>query len=218
MQIRTLFAAGCLLLLSIGSAAAQDPAGRWTGTVDQPGWGSYGVIMDLDSSSSGTTDYPGIPCSGRLSGGGSGGVYTFTETITAYRENCVDNGQIRFVVQGDNAYWEWTGSQDGVSYFASGTLHRATGSTGRASCRECGVALLNDLAAGLGQSAQLRSYVDEALAKYDNCVRNHGDTCTNQCGYQTRANVPACSKWDEETGYRACVETTYDGAALECRR
>lgn len=218
MRLWTVLAAVCCLLLAVDAARAQDPTGTWTGTVDQPGWGSYGVVMRLESDQGGTTDYPDIPCSGSLSGGGSGGVYTFTETITAYRDKCVDNGRIRFVVQGDNAYWEWTGSQDGVSYFASGTLHRATSSTGRASCGECGIALLNDLAAGLGQSAQLRSYVDQSLAKYDNCVRPHGDACANQCGFQARANIPACSKWDEQAGYRACVETTYNGAALECQR
>lgn len=222
MRLLTMVLASIAVIFLGGIAVAQDPAGTWTGTVDQPGWGSYDVVMVLDSASGGTSDYPGIPCSGSLSGGGSGGVYTFTETITAYRENCVDNGRIRFVVQGDNAFWEWSGSQDGVSYYASGTLHRAasntTSNTGHATCNECGVALLNDLSAGLGRSAGLRDYVNEAISKYDNCTQDLPNACANQCGYQARDNLPTCGSWDEEQSYRVCVDRIHSGAVLECQR
>lgn len=60
----------CLLFLHFGLAAAvAQEAGTWTGTVDQPGSGSYGVTMVLDGNGGGSTDYPSLSCGGSLSGG-----------------------------------------------------------------------------------------------------------------------------------------------------
>ena len=81
--------------------------------------------MTLTSPSGGSSSYP-LNCGGRLSGGGSGGVYRFNETITFGRitetsDGCID-GSVEMIVRGDTVDWSWSGSWQGKSYFASGTL------------------------------------------------------------------------------------------------
>ena len=87
--------------------------GTWTGTVDQPGEDSYPATMTFTSAGSGLSYYPSLNCGGGLSGGGSGGVYRFAETITSGRATaeqggCID-GQISTTVQGDWMVWAWSG-------------------------------------------------------------------------------------------------------------
>lgn len=114
----------------ISSVGAADPiVGTWSGTVDQPGEGSYKAVMTLTSPSGGSSSYPSLNCGGRLSGGGSGGVYRFNETITFGRatetsDGCID-GSIEIIVRGDTLDWSWSGSWQGKSYFVSGTLFRS---------------------------------------------------------------------------------------------
>ena len=196
---------------------AQDPSGVWTGTVNQPGSraGSYPMRMTLDSASGGSIDYPSLGCGGTLSGGGSAGVYRYTERITYGRERCIDGGTIHLVLSGDQAYWEWTGS----GYFADARVRRTSGGGGGrpvASCGQCGQALLNDVAAGLRQSQDLRPYVLEAISKYDNCRANLPAQCTQHCSYNLRTTLPSCDRWTLSEAYRACVETAHTGTSAYC--
>lgn len=112
------------------SAGAADPiVGTWSGTAVQPGWGSYEVIITLTSPSAGSSSYPSLNCGGRLSGGRSGGAYHFSETIaygrpTETSDGCID-GSIEMIVRGDTVDWSWSGSWQGESISASGTLFRS---------------------------------------------------------------------------------------------
>jgi hypothetical protein len=194
---------------------AQDPTGVWTGTVNQPGSrsGSYPMRMTLESARGGSIDYPSLGCGGTVFGGCSGGNYTYTEKIEYGRDRCIDGGSIHLVLQGENAFWEWSGS----GAYASARLRRVGGGPRRASCGECGQALLNDVAAGLKLSQGMRSYMHEALAKYDNCRQGLPGSCTDQCAYQLRQTLPNCDRWSEGAAYRACAETSYTGAQAYCR-
>jgi hypothetical protein len=226
-------AALCLLSIAFlaAPAASQDPSGVWTGIVSQPGSksGTYPMRMTLNSASGGSIDYPSLGCGGSLSGGGSAGDYTYTERITYGRERCIDGGTIHLVLSGEQAYWEWTGSGE----FASARLRRTSGGPGGgpstgpgggqpggppvASCRQCGQALLNDVAAGLRKSQELRPYVLEAISKYDNCRANLPAQCTEHCAYTLRSTLPDCDRWTLSEAYRACVHTAHTGTVAYCR-
>jgi len=199
---------------------AQDVVGTWTGTVDQPGSGSYGIVMTIASPSGGTTEYSSLSCGGSLSGGGSGGVYNFRETIThgrvgqKARGGCID-GNIKVVLSGsDRMFWEWTGSYQGKSYYASGKLSRSGASPSVGNCSVCGKALVSDIGYGLGQSQGLRNYVLEARQKFSNCSRSGcQDLCETGMLYN---NLPSCDGFNEP-GYRACVKSMWEGTTARCR-
>ena len=119
---------GCATDGGTSSKAADPIVGTWSGRVDQPGSSPYRGVMTLSSPNEGTSSYPSLKCGGTLSGGGSGGVYRFKETITSGRATdtsggCID-GHITMVVRGDSAVWQWSGSWKGKGYSASGTLYR----------------------------------------------------------------------------------------------
>lgn len=116
------------------TAVADSILGRWTGTVEQYPVGTsqtYTADMTLTSPTSGTIDYPSLNCGGTLSGGGSGGVYRFRESIrygrvtSANPAGCFD-GNIDMTVHGDTMTWQWSGSFEGQSYSVSGTLRRVS--------------------------------------------------------------------------------------------
>jgi len=205
-----------LAVAGAGPAGAQE-AGTWVGTVDQPGSGSYGVIMVLDGQGGGSTDYPALSCGGALSGGPG----TYFETITRNRaepggtSGCID-GSITVSVSGDSIDWHWSGSWEGDSYTASATLTR-TGGAPSAGCDTCGRALSSDVAAGLSSSAMLWTYVQQSLGKYANCTRAEPGQCADDCWRVNLADLlPNCEQFNE-AGHRACVNQTVVGANETCQ-
>ena len=221
--MRTILSIFCSLFLIVAAlpARAADPiVGTWSGTVDQPGAGSYAAVMELTAPDGGSSDYPSLNCGGSLSGGGSGGVYNFRETITYGRATetsggCID-GNIRMVLQGNRMFWEWTGSWQGESVYASGKFTRTSPSPAAKTCGECGKALLNDVYYGLQQSQGFRNYVHEASQNYANCTRDIADGCQNACVRRMLYNnVSSCNHFSD-VGYKACVDTMYAEAARSC--
>lgn len=216
-----LLLAAIFTLIDVQSCLAADPiGGTWRGTVDQPGYGSYEVVMTLDSAEGGTIEYPSLNCGGSLSGGGEGGVYQYRETITyglvdAEGKGCITGGSIRVVLQGDGVFWEWNGSHGSQAIYVSGKLYRVGPKPIPGSCAECGEALMNDIAAGLPQSLNFRNYTYEARQKYSNCIASIADGCQNTCGRQLYDNLPTCDSFDDP-GHKACVETALNGARLSC--
>ncbi len=188
--------------------------------MDQPGYGSYEVVMTLDSPDGGTIEYPSLSCGGSLSGGGGGGVYQYSETITygwvdSENKGCITGGSIRVVLQGEGVLWEWKGRHESQDYTASGKLYRAGPQPVTGSCAECGQALMNDIAYGLSESQNFRNYVHEARQKYANCISNIPEGCQTTCGRQLYDNLPACEPY-KDPGHKACVETALRGAQLSC--
>src|SRR6185295_5339059 len=55
-----------LLIVAAHPVQADDEAGTWEGTANQPGAGTFSVIMRLDGNGGGTTEYPSLSCSGVL--------------------------------------------------------------------------------------------------------------------------------------------------------
>jgi hypothetical protein len=207
----------CFLLFGWAAAIAQE-AGTWSGTVDQPGAGSYGVTMTLDGQGGGTTSYPSLACGGTLSGGPG----TYFEQITSNRavpggtSGCID-GNISVAVSGNTMSWSWSGSWEGQSYTASATLSRVGGAAPSAGCDTCGRALSSDVAAGVSSSGLLRTYVQQSQAKYANCTRREADRCTSDCWYINLANLlPNCEQFND-AGHRACVNQTIAGANGTCQ-
>lgn len=216
-----LFSVAVLTLLPFQAGFAADPiVGTWRGTVDQPGYGSYEAVMTLDSPSSGTMEYPSLNCGGSLSGGGTGGVYQYQETIAhglvdSEGKGCVTGGSIRVVLQGEAVFWEWRGSYQAQEIYVSGKLYRVGPKPIVRSCAECGEALMNDIAVGLPQSLNFRNYTYETRQKYSNCIAGIADGCQNTCGRQLYDNLPTCDSFDDP-GHKACVETALNGARLSC--
>jgi len=205
-----------LMLAAPGAAQAQE-AGTWRGIVDQPGSGTYDVIMELDGSGGGSTDYPALACSGSLSGGPG----SYHETIVTNRAvegqagGCID-GDISVSVSGDTMSWYWSGSWQGEPYTASAVLQREGGGDAQA-CDVCGRALSADVGFGLGSSAMLRTYVQQSLGKYANCVRSTASGCADSCWRGNLADLlPNCETFDDN-GHRACVNQTVEGANANCQ-
>lgn len=205
-----------LTLGAAGTVRAQE-AGTWSGTVDQPGSGSYGVLMELDGRGGGSTDYPSLSCSGSLSG--SPGNYF--ETIISNRAveggsgGCID-GNISISISGDTMNWYWSGSWLGQSYTASATLQRQSGGDAQA-CDVCGRALAADVGFGLSSSASLFNYVQQSLGKYANCSRRTASGCTDSCWNGNLASLlPNCNHFNDK-GFRACVDQTVQGAGANCQ-
>lgn len=193
--------------------------GGWSGTVSQSGSGSYEVAMTMDSAGGGSIEYPSLACGGSLSGGGSGGVYQYRESITyggvtPEGGGCINGGSIRMVLQGDAIFWEWKGSYEAEDYYVSGKLYRSATAQAK-NCAECGEALLNDIGYGLPESQNFRNYAHEAQQNYANCIRDIADGCQNSCGRQLYDNLPACERFDDP-GHKACAETALAGARLSC--
>ncbi len=118
------------LLLATPSAMADgDITGKWAGVVQQSDGQTYPAFMEFDAEDRGTSDYPSLNCSGKLSGTGKKGTYQFRETIagTTGRAGeagrCID-GTINVTVSGDVMHWSWTGEWHGKPITASGTLTR----------------------------------------------------------------------------------------------
>ena len=209
--------AGVVLMLAAPGVAQAQEAGTWRGTVDQPGSGSYGVIMQLDGRGGGSTDYPALACSGALSGGPG----SYRETIVTNRAvagqagGCID-GDISVSVSGDTMSWYWSGSWQGQPYTASAVLQREGGGDAQA-CDVCGRALSSDVGFGLGSSAMLRTYVQQSLGKYANCTRRLAGGCADSCWRGNLADLlPNCETFDDN-GHRACVNQTVVGANANCQ-
>ncbi len=120
------------------AASTQDSiVGTWNGVIEQQPAGpasSYAAEFTFTSPTSGTSRYPSLNCGGTLSGGGSGGTYRFRESITYGRATpttggCID-GSVEIVLNGARMSIRWTGSWQGQSVVASGTLGRP-GYTGK---------------------------------------------------------------------------------------
>lgn len=121
-----------LTIFYVAPVTADSIVGTWTGTIEQHPAGSsstYPGEFTLTSPTSGKSTYPSLNCGGTLSGGESGGVYRFRETITYGRvvagsdQGCID-GNIEMTVRGNTMTWRWSGSWQGERYVASGTLQR----------------------------------------------------------------------------------------------
>jgi hypothetical protein len=126
-----IIAAASLTLPGVSAWAADSIVGKWVGTLQQQPAAtssSYQGEFTLSSPTSGTSRYSSLSCGGTLSGGETGGVYRFRESITfggatATSGGCID-GNIEMVVSGDTATLNWSGSWKGQSIVVSGTLHR----------------------------------------------------------------------------------------------
>lgn len=129
--------AGLTCLGGTAAIAQESIVGTWTGVIDQQPAGpasSYTGEFTFTSPTSGTSSYPSLKCGGTLSGGGSGTTYRFRETITFGRvtpttEGCID-GNIEIGLNGGRMSFRWTGSFDGQSIVATGTLQKR-GYTGK---------------------------------------------------------------------------------------
>ncbi len=205
-------------LVQAEHALAADEAGTWRGTANQPGHGSYEVLMELDGRGGGRTDYPSLSCGGNLSGG-PGNYFesiTYGRAVPGGADGCID-GSIAVAVSGETMFWSWSGSWEGESVSASATLQRVGGGADTSRCDTCGRALSSDVAAGLSSSALLRSYVQQSLGKYANCTRGETGQCANDCWRMNLANLlPNCETFDD-AGHRACVNQTVSGANLSCQ-
>ena len=111
--------------------AADSIVGKWVGTLYQQPAGtssSYQGEFTLTSPNSGTSSYPSLNCGGDLSGGESGGIYRFRESIVTRRVTptsggCID-GNIEMVASGDTMTFHWRGYWEGQNIVVSGTLRR----------------------------------------------------------------------------------------------
>lgn len=103
----------------------QAAVGTWSGKVQQPGVGTYPIVIVLDNAGGGTTIYPTLKCKGILSGGPK----TYSETISTNRmsptnpEGCID-GEIDIEISSDEMAWRWSGRCDGDFCTASAILRR----------------------------------------------------------------------------------------------
>ncbi len=103
-------------------SAAKPPVGNWSGSVNQPGYGSFLVTMKLSGVDGGSVDYPSLGCGGSLSFTGErNGSFYYTARITYGKNKCI-NGRVKVRPSGDAVYYEWS---DGKSK-ASGTLRMAS--------------------------------------------------------------------------------------------
>ncbi len=128
MWIVLAVSAGALLLAVPAAMAGGDIAGKWQGVVRQSDGQTYPAIMEFDAEDRGTSDYPSLNCSGKLSGTGAKGTYRFRETIagtgrTDEAGRCID-GTISFTVSGDVMHWTWSGEWHGKPITVLGTLTR----------------------------------------------------------------------------------------------
>jgi hypothetical protein len=103
-------------------------AGAWTGPVTQPGSKPYSIVMTLQASGGGETDYPDLQCGGKLTRAGAAGGYTFfLETITRGRLDkggrCID-GSITVTMAGTQLAWGWVGIHNGQTLVAHASLKR----------------------------------------------------------------------------------------------
>jgi hypothetical protein len=132
--MKAVFVFLALALFAGGANADELIAGTWTGMLDQYPVGTqpqYPATYTFTANGSGTSTYSSLSCGGNLSGGGSGGSYRFSEYITTRRATatsggCID-GMVDISINGDAMNVRWSGSWDGVSYGASGTLFRVGG-------------------------------------------------------------------------------------------
>ncbi len=129
--ILAIIATASLILFAIPADAADSIVGKWVGALyQQPvaSSSSYPGEFILTSPTSGTSRYPSLNCGGNLSGGESGGVYHFHESIvqgraTATTGGCID-GNIEMIVSGNTMTLRWSGSWNGQDYVVTGTLRR----------------------------------------------------------------------------------------------
>lgn len=103
-------------------------AGSWAGAVTQPGSKPYSIVMTLQASGGGETDYPDLQCGGKLTRAGAAGGYTFfLETITRGRLDkggrCID-GSITVTMAGAQLAWGWVGIHNGQTLVAHASLKR----------------------------------------------------------------------------------------------
>jgi hypothetical protein len=87
--------------------------GVWEGTVYQPGFGSYSVIMNIGSTDTsrqdGVIDYPTLKCGGKIEYLRSQDTTVeFQEVISYGKPKCVNGGKIRMKMAGDHSMdWKW---------------------------------------------------------------------------------------------------------------
>jgi hypothetical protein len=111
--------------------AAPSVNGTWSGPVTQVGSETkYSLVLTL-AGSGGTSNYPELNCTGKLTRIGASHRYVFyIEVITeGQREKggrCPD-GTITVARAGDNLDWGWFASVDGEIGTAYGTLTRKSG-------------------------------------------------------------------------------------------
>ena len=111
--------------------AAPSVNGTWSGPVTQVGSETKYTIVLTVTGSGGTSNYPELNCTGKLTRiGASHGYVFYIELITeGQREKggrCPD-GTITVARAGDNLDWGWFASVDGEIGTAYGTLTRKSG-------------------------------------------------------------------------------------------
>lgn len=204
------------LFAAMPSALSDEEAGTWRGIVEQPGVGTFEMVMVLDGLGGGTTDYPTENCGGVLSGRPG----KYFETITRNRAvpggtgGCID-GWIAVKVSGDTLQMNWSGDWEGEHYTASGTLTRVVEDP--AMCLRCGEALAADLTAGLSSPATLRIQAQQSTATYQNCIRQEASQCAADCWRVTLADVVVNCESFDDSDYAACVRQAVKSASLVCR-
>lgn len=71
-------------------------------------------------------------------------------------------------------------------------------------CSVCSDGLARNVQAHVGNARMLQTYVDQAIAGYNNCKRKAGGDCsTGDILVRTLQN--ACNGFDEETAYHSCI-------------
>lgn len=76
--------------------------------------------------------------------------------------------------------------------------------TQRRACSVCSDALRRNVQVHIGQPSRFQTYVDQAIAGYDNCKQKAtGDCSTGDVLVRTLRN--ACSTFKEETPFHACI-------------
>lgn len=83
--------------------------GTWAGRAAQnEGSSGYSVVLEL-TAGGGSSHYPELKCSGRLTRAGTANGYVFfSETITEGRDQCID-GTVTLKITGKTLAWGWVG-------------------------------------------------------------------------------------------------------------
>lgn len=155
------------LILLPAYAVAGAPAGRWSGTVDQPGYGSYPTEMELNGEAGGTIDYPSLGCGGILAfTDEQDGIFYYLETINYGVDKCIDGGTVSVRPEGDSVYWEWFDGNTRVSGTLSGKRK------GRA-CSDCDLDFESDYAACREKLMvkEKLGCIEDAFRRWQDCKR-----------------------------------------------
>lgn len=106
------------------------PGGRWEGTVNQPGFGPYAAVMQLQATPAGvpagTMAYASLRCTASLSFmENEGNKVWFREAIQEGKGKCVDGGRISISpMSNESLLWQYFGPGNLSSPMATATFRR----------------------------------------------------------------------------------------------